>query len=77
MFFKKKSNIDLINIISRLDSLEKKLKEQQELIEKVEIKALESQKVYRRKLKNLVGEEEEKDKDLNKSIFLSPNGNPI
>jgi len=49
-----------------------------ENLDKVEIKALESQKVYKRKLKNLLGDEENKtENNLKPNVFLSPNGTPI
>lgn len=76
MFFKKKIDIDYVSLVERINLLEKHHKELKEDLEKVEIKALESQKIYRRKLKNFV-EGGEKQEDLNKSIFLGPNGAPI
>jgi len=76
MFFKKKIDVDYVAMVEKFTLFEKKLKELREDLEKVEIKALESQKIYRRKLKNFV-EGEEKTEDLNKSVFLGPNGTPL
>lgn len=75
MFFKKKIDTNYVELVERINLIEKKYKEMQIELEKVEIKALEGQKIYRRKLKNLIGDEEKE--DLNKSVFLSPHGTPI
>jgi len=76
MFFKKKISQEYVDLQERIIYLEKRMKDFATELEKVEIKALEGQKVYRRKLKNLLGDDE-KQEDLNKSVFLSPNGAPI
>lgn len=61
-----------------LANMKNNIKILNENLEKVEIKALEGQKVYRRKLQNLIGDEEKKsENDLKPSVFLSPNGAPI
>ena len=72
------------NIPVRLSEIERQLKEVfedfkriRDRLDSVEIKALESKKVYHRKLKNLFDKEEDTEKDKNTSVFLGPNGNPI
>jgi len=47
------------------------------MIDNIEIKILESKKVYQRKLKNLVDNEDKTDNNINQSILLGPNGSPV
>lgn len=62
-----------------LADLTRQMKEVRNDLEKMEIKVLESRKVYQRKLKNLVGEEEEsskeeEEKSINTGVILPYNG---
>lgn len=63
----------------RIAELERIIKELKQEIEKIDIKAMEAQRVYRAKLKRLTGDIEDKESETNKnpSIFLNPNGTPI
>lgn len=73
----------IFRISSRVDELEKALEQlkrefkyYQEELAKMDIKVLESRKVYARKLKNLVDKEDitEETKGINSSVILPYNG---
>lgn len=84
MFWQKKQDISevykdiLLRMQDKIAGIEREVKDLREQIEKLEIKALESRKIYHKKLKNMFGEEkEESETNKNPSVFLSPNGSPI
>jgi hypothetical protein len=62
----------------QLADLTRQMKDMRNDLEKMEIKVLESRKVYQRKLKNLVGDEEETEmeetKGINNPVILPYNG---
>lgn len=62
-----------------LSIIQRKIEDLSDRMEKLEIKALESRKIYYKKLKNLYGDEEKKEEENNikTNVFLSPNGTPI
>lgn len=68
----------LIDIEDKLSELSRRLKDLEDNYEKLEIKALESRKIYSKKLKNLVGDEEkselEEAKSINNPVILPFNG---
>lgn len=71
----------LIEIEDALALHSRELKELRESLEKLEIKALESRKVYHKKLKNLLEEEESSKeeeegeaKGINNTVLLPENG---
>jgi hypothetical protein len=68
----------LADINDQLADLTRQMKQIRDDLEKMEIKVLESRKVYQRKLKNLVGDEEEtqmeESKGINNPVILPYNG---
>lgn len=81
MFFKKKP-IDaekLVYLEHEVETLKLKFKFLQDKFEDLEIKALESRKIYHKKLKQEFGEEEKKESENNikQSVLLGPNGTPV
>lgn len=84
MFWKKKEpenpNIQtkLLEFSDAIAELRRDLKDIRDNLEKMEIKVLESRKVYQRKLKNLVGDEDkeemEEQKSINNPVILPYNG---
>jgi hypothetical protein len=85
-FFKKNVNTEEKNLQQRkllefsdaIAELKRDMKEIKDSLEKMEIKVLESRKVYQRKLKNLVGDEQEEEmqeaKSINNPVILPYNG---
>lgn len=68
----------LIDLGIEFVKIQAEMKEIRDNLEKLEIKALESRKVYHQKLKKLYGEEEQKtENSIKESILLSPNGDFI
>jgi len=62
-------------LIVKVQLIEGEIKQIKQDIEKIDIKAMEAQRSYRAKLKRLTGDEETKsEKNINDSVFLSPNG---
>jgi len=78
-WFRKKvsDDIRIKNLETDFNLLSLKYKELLNQIETLEIKILESKKVYQRKLKNLVDTEEKTDNNINSNVLLGPNGTPI
>jgi hypothetical protein len=78
-WFNKKlsDNTRLLNLETDVHLLQLKLKSVLDMIDNIEIKILESKKVYQRKLKNLVDNEEKTDNNINQQVLLGPHGNPI
>ena len=84
MFFKKKEPEEpsiqrkLIEFSDEIAALKRDMKDIRDSLEKMEIKVLESRKVYQRKLKNLVGDEETEEmsetKGINNPVILPYNG---
>jgi hypothetical protein len=68
----------LADINDQLADLTRQMKQIRDDLEKMDIKVLESRKVYQRKLKNLIGDEEEQDmqetKGINNPVILPYNG---
>ena len=68
----------LADFSDQLADLTRQMKQVRDDLEKMEIKVLESRKVYQRKLKNLVGDEEEtqmeETKGINNPVILPYNG---
>jgi hypothetical protein len=67
----------LNDALFEINKIKTELKDIQNTIEKLEIKALESRKLYHKKLKEIYGEEEpsgEKEKDIYKGVFLPDDG---
>ena len=68
----------LAEVNDQLADLTRQMKQIRDDLEKMEIKVLESRKVYQRKLKNLVGDEEEtqmeETKGINNPVILPYNG---
>lgn len=58
----------LIEFSDEIAALKREMKDIRDGLEKMEIKVLESRKVYQRKLKNLVGDEEDQEMDQSKGI---------
>lgn len=79
MWFNKKVSDDvrIKTLETDFNLLSLKLKALMDQMENLEIKILESKKIYQRKLKNLVECEEKTDNNIKPNVFLSPNGNPI
>lgn len=68
----------VLRLTEKVTILESEIKNIKDSLEKLEIKALESRKVYHKKLQNLFGDEEKKsESNLKPSVFLSPNGDII
>lgn len=68
----------LIRLSEKVAVLEGEVKNIKDNLQKLEIKALESRRVYHKKLQNLFGDEEKKsESNLKPSVFLSPNGDTI
>lgn len=78
-WFNKKlsENTRILNLETDVHLLQLKLKSVLDMIDNIEIKILESKKVYQRKLKNLVDNEEKTDNNINQQVLLGPHGNPI
>ena len=68
----------LIEFSDEIAALKRDMRDIRDNLEKMEIKVLESRKVYQRKLKNLVGDEEESQmeetKGINNPVILPYNG---
>ncbi len=65
----------LAEFSDQLADLTRQIKDMRNELEKMDIKVLESRKVYQRKLKNLVGdEEEEQSQNINSPVLLPDNG---
>lgn len=79
MWWKKKDteNMKLTEFSDKFREFSKEMEDIKERLDKVEIKALESRKVYQKKLNALYGDEKKTDNNLNPSVFLNPHGNPI
>lgn len=82
MFFKKKSVVEdtqYHSINLRFLELETQIKLIKQDLERVEVHALESRKVYARKLKNLMKDEDKEtdENNLKPSVFLGPDGKPL
>ena len=77
MFWHRKDNVRINKIETDVLLLQAKLKVMMDLLETLEIKILESKKVYQRKLKNLVEVEDKTDNNINQSVLLGPNGSPV
>jgi hypothetical protein len=71
MFWNKKTENQRFNEITfDISKLKIEMKELKEQIEKLEIKALEVKKLYHKKLNELYGENESKEKDIYKGVLL-------
>lgn len=68
----------LLEYSDAIAELRREIKDIKDNLEKMEIKVLESRKVYQRKLKNLVGDKEdeemEEQKSINNPVILPYNG---
>jgi len=81
-FFKKTAenaqNTSLSTLHLKVLELSQEIKGLKEQVEKLEIKALESRKLYHKKLKDLYSDEDVKsESNIKPSILLSPDGNFI
>lgn len=79
MWFRKKisEEVRIRNLETDVHLISLKLSQISEQLQTLEIKILESKKIYQRKLKNLVEDEEKKDNNINSNVLLGPNGIPI
>ena len=74
----KKENLVLREALFDINKLKIDIKDLQNQIDKLEIKALESRKLYYKKLKSIYGDNEiadtDKEKDIYSTMFLKDNG---
>ena len=73
-WFRKQDNHRISELVFDMNKLKVELKDIQEQIQKLEIKALESRKLYHKKLNELYGDSAEKEKDIYNGVLLPEDG---
>jgi MoxR-like ATPase len=70
LFAEERINKKLLSILDDMERIKRDLKEIRNDLDSLEIKALESRKIYKKKLSKLVGDEEKEEEETNNPLIF-------